>query len=454
MSATGLIRGVGLRAAIAINVMSMIGIGPLITIPLVLDALHGPLSLVGWLLGALLALCDGLVWAELGSRFPGSGGTYGYLLRAFGHTGIGRALAFLFVWQTIFVVPLNQATGYIGFANYAGYLFPWIGAHPWAMPALAIAVGLVTIVVLYRRITTISKVATLLGACAVIAILCVIAASYAHFAPARAFAFDAHDSLWTGLRAGLGQALIIAMYDYVGYGQASCVGDEIVEPARTLPRAIIVSILLVAGLYVAMQLGVLGAIDWHTFVPLADGTLPPLGRHLASVVVERSFGVAAAGAVTVLILVTAFASTYGNLLGASRIPYAAAIDGNFLKPFAHLHARDRFPDLALVVMGALALVACLFRLDQVIDALTAAGVLIQSIAQIAALFALRARGERAPYRMVLFPIPALVALGGWIFIFASAGPQAIAFGAGTLALGVAVYALRGRFGTKQQIRTP
>ena len=123
-----LVRAVDLRGAVAINAISMIGIGPLITIPLVLGALHGPLSLAGWLIGALLALCDGLVWAELGSLFPGSGGTYGYLREVFGRHGVGRLLAFLFAWQTVFVAPLNQATGYIGFANYAGYLFPALSA--------------------------------------------------------------------------------------------------------------------------------------------------------------------------------------------------------------------------------------------------------------------------------------------------------------------------------------
>ncbi len=437
---TTLIRGVGTRAAVAINVISMIGIGPLITIPLVLGALHGPLSLVGWLLGAVLALCDGLVWAELGSRYPGSGGTYGYLLRAFGNRRIGRFLAFLFVWQAIFVVPLNQATGYIGFANYAGYLVPWIGAHAWSIQALAIAVGIVTLVALYRRITSISRVSVVLFGVAVVTLLCVSVAAYMHFSPVRAFTLDPHDSLWGGLRAGLGQALIIAMYDYLGYGQASSVGDEVIEPARTLPRAIVLSILLVAALYVTMQLGILGALDWHSYIPLANGTLPPLGQHLAAAVVERAFGPGAAIAVTVLILVTAFASTYGGLLGGSRIPYAAAADGNFLKPFAHLHPRERFPDVALVIMGVIALVACLFRLDQVINALTAAGVLIQSIAQIAALFALRLQRERAPYRMWLFPLPAFVALGGWIFVFASSGTPAIAFGLGTLAVGALVYA--------------
>jgi amino acid transporter len=434
-----LVRGVGLRGAVAINVISMIGIGPLITVPLVLGALHGPLSLVGWLAGALLAVCDGLVWAELGSLYPGSGGTYGFLRETFGRARLGRMLAFLFVWQTIFVAPLLQATGYIGFANYAGYFVPALTGSPWALKALAVAVGVVTLLALYRAIATVSRVSIVLASISIATILCVIAASFAHFSPAQALALPAGDSIWGGLRAGLGQALIIAMYDYFGYGQSSAVGGEVRDPARTLPRSILISIALIAVLYVTMQFGILGALRWESLVPLADGSLPPLGQHLASSIVENRFGVPAAAVVTVLVLVTAFASVYGNLLGYSRIPFAAADDGVFLPAFAHVHAKHRFPDVSLVAIGLLALPACLFPLDQIINALTTGIVLIQSIAQIVALVVVRRRGIRAPYRMWLFPLPALAAFVGWAYVFEQSGTAAITYGLATLAAGVVVF---------------
>jgi amino acid transporter len=439
-----LVRGVGLRGAVAINAITMIGIGPLITVPLVLGALHGPLSLIGWLAGALLALCDGLVWAELGSRYPCSGGTYGYLREVLGAHGLGRLLAFLLVWQTIFYAPLIQASGYIGFANYAGYIVPSIAASPLAAKALAIGVGVVTLVALYRGITSIARTGSLLAVGAIVTLLCVIVASFAHFSPAQAFAVPANDSFWHGLGAGFGQALIIAMYDYIGYGASSAIGDEVLQPARTLPRSIVIAIALVASLYVLMQIGILGAIPWQSVVPHADGSLPPIAQHLASTIVERTAGVGAAVALTILVLVTAFASVYGNLLAFSRIPYAGAVDGVFLRPFAHVHGKHRFPDYSLVTIGVLALPACLFSLDQVINALTAAGVLIQSIAQVGALFVMRARGIRAPYRMWLFPLPAIFALAGWAFVFVSAGWAAILYGILTLAAGAAIYLLRSR----------
>jgi amino acid transporter len=244
----------------------------------------------------------------------------------------------------------------------------------------------------------------------------------------------AGDSFWAGFAAGFGQALIITMYDYAGYGASSSVGDEVIAPARTLPRSILISIALVAILYVAMQLGVLGAVPWESIVAKHG-----IGQFIASVVVERAFGVAAAGIVTVLILLTAFASVYGNLLAFSRVPFAAATDGVFLRAFAHVHPRMRFPDVSLLVIGLLALPACLLSLGDVITALLAGMVLIQPIAQIAALILLRARGIRSPYRMWLFPLPAIVALAGWCYAFASAGWAAIAFGLLTIGAGAGVF---------------
>jgi amino acid transporter len=163
---------------------------------------------------------------------------------------------------------------------------------------------------------------------------------------------------------------------------------------------------------------------------------------LASAIVEARFGPATATGVTLLILISFFASGYANLLGYSRIPYAAAVKGQFLAIFAHVHPRLRFPDVSLVMIGLLALPACLIPLDAVFSWLTTGMVLIQSVAQIAALAVVRARGIRSPYRMWLYPVPALIALAGWGLIFLSAGGPAIGFGIGTLAIGAGVFLVR------------
>ena len=233
-----MIRGIGLRGAIAVNVITMIGIGPLITIPLVLNQLHGSLALAAWIAGALIALCDGLIWAELGSRYPGSGGTYVFLREAFGRERLGRMLAFLFTWQTVLSIPLLLASGYIGFAHYAAYLWPPLSA-PMLQGVVAAAVALVTVVLLYRPIGNIAKTSVVFGIVAIATLLVVILASASHFAPAQAVAFDRHAPVASALLAGLGPALVITLYDYYGYGQVCFVGDEVHDglfPWRSLRR--------------------------------------------------------------------------------------------------------------------------------------------------------------------------------------------------------------------------
>jgi len=437
-------RAIDLRGAVAINVITMIGIGPLITIPLVVAALGGPLALVGWIAGAVVALCDGMVWAELSSRFPGSGGTYVYLRESFGAHRLGKALAFLFNWQFLLYAPCLLASGYIGFANYAAYLYPPLAHDRLAHDAVAIGVGLLTIVLLYRRTANVASVGTLLAYAAVLTLLLVALAGLSHADFGRAFHFEQPFRLTSGFLAGFGSALLITLYDYAGYADAALLGEEVQRPQRTIPLAILISVLLVAVLYVLLQIGVLGAVPWRSLLD-AGGAPTAQAQYIGSFVVEQSWGRIAAIVVTLLVLVTAFASLYGNLLGFSRISFAAARDGAFLAAFARLHPRKDIPYVALLVVGALALAASLFTLDQVIAILTAGIVLIQGVAQIVALVLLRLRRDApTPFRMPLFPLPALVALGGWMWAFFSAGSLAISLGVGWLMAGTAVYLISAR----------
>ncbi|MFY9718582.1 MAG: amino acid permease, partial [Candidatus Cybelea sp.] len=430
-------RSIDLRGAVAINVITMIGIGPLVTIPLVIAALGGPLALVGWIAGAVVALCDGMVWAELSSQFPGSGGTYVYLRDIFGAQGLGRALAFLFNWQFLLYAPCLLASGYIGFANYAAYLYPALAGRT-VHDLVAVGIGVVTIALLYRRTSAVSALSALLAVAAMLTVALVAVAGLSHADYARAFHLSQPLRLGGGLLAGFGTALYITLYDYVGYADAALLGDEVVRPRRTIPLSILLSVLIVAVLYVALQVGVLGVVPWQSLLD-AHGQPTVAAQYVGSFVVEQTWGRIAAIGVTLLVLVTAFASLYGNLLGFSRISFAAARDGAFLPVFAKLHPRKEIPHVALFSVGALSLVASLFTLDQVIAFLTAGIVLIQGVAQVLALGALRLRGVVAPFRMPLYPLPALVALAGWTIAFIYTGGQAIALGLGWLAVGTATF---------------
>lgn len=433
-----MIRGIHLRGAVALNVITMIGIGPLVTIPLVLAQLAGPLALAGWIAGALVALCDGLVWAELGSRYPGSGGTYAYLRDVFGARSWGRLFAFLFNWQFFLSSGLTIATGYIGFAQYAGYLYPPAASNPNLTHAIAVGIGLLSIAFVYRRITAVANFGTYLGVAAVSTIIIVAIAGFAHGDIHRAFTLPAHVSFGWGFVIGLGSALFITLYDYAGYAQIALVGEEVQQPQRTLPLAIVTAILLVLALYLFLQIGVLSGIPWQTLFG-ANGQPTPQSQFVGATVVERAWGARAAIGVTVLILITAFASLYGNLVGAARVPFAAARDGVFLPWFARLHPTKHFPHVSLLAIGAISIAGCFFPLVNVIAVLSAAGILTGNIAQIGALFTLRMRGEKTPFRMWLYPLPAIVALGGWCYAFASTGIAPIALAMLWLLAGAIVY---------------
>ena len=333
----------------------------------------------------------------------------------------------------MFWAPLVIASGYIGFAQYAAYLVPAL-AGPVPTHLLAAAVGIVTLAALYRAIPQIARTALVLGGVALVTLVAVAVAGLTHPHAPLAQTLPPTFSLGVALPA-LGAALVITLYDYSGYADVCALGDEVVAASRTIPRAIVISVLAVAAAYVLLNVGVVSALAPKE---IAASTT------VASLVAQRAFGAPFAIAVTIAVLVTAFGSTYGLLLAAARVPYAAAREGDFLAPFARLHPRGRFPQVALVAIGLLALPASLLPLDAVIAALTAGIVLVQGVAQVFALFVTRFTQPRAPFRVPLFPLPPLIALAGWVFLFFSTGPVAIAFGLGTLALGAVVFLVRAR----------
>ncbi len=432
-----LIRRFGLLQATALNMSNMIGVGPFITIPLLMSALGGPQALLGWLVALVIVVADGLVWSELSAAMPGSGGSYGYLREGFGRERWGRFVAFLFIWQFILSGPLEIASGYIGFARYLRYVWP--NLQPGGTVAVAMAVGVVNIALLYRRIDSIGKLTVSLWVGTLVTTAAVIVTGAAYFDPAVAFdvppgAF----SFSVGFLFGLGAAARVGIYDYLGYYSIAYIGDEVKDPGRVIPRSILISVLAVAAIYLGINLSIIGLIPWREFVPAANH---PQADFIVSIFMEQAYGSRVATLFTALVLWTAFGSVFALLLGYSRIPYAAAVDGTFFKVFARLHATKRFPHVSLLLIGAIAIAASTLSLGMVIDALITTRILVQFIGQVVALWLLRrnAPGMPRPFRMWLYPVPNLVALFGWIFLFSTAGWDVIAFGLGTLLLGVAVF---------------
>jgi len=436
-SSPGLIRGMGLGSATALNMIDMIGVGPFITMPLVLSAMGGPQALLGWVVGALLAVCDGLVSAELGSAFPGSGGSYRYLSEIYGPKKWGRLISFLFIWQLSFSAPLSIASGCIGLAGYAAYYWPRLetvyAAHsaalyvPWAGAfqvnwivtpgtVLAIAICLVTVLLLYRRITVIGRLSKGLWLIVMATIGWIIFAGLTHFNAARAFDFPPGAfTLSRGFFTGLGGALLVATYDYWGYYNVCYLGDEIKDPTRNIPRALLLSILVVGCLYLLMNLCILAVVPWREMLQAGNNNS---GLYVVSVFMQKIYGAWAARLVTGLVMVTAFASVFSLTLGYSRVPYAAALDGNYFRVFAKIHPVYRFPHVSLLALGVVAAAFCFLRLKDAIAALVVIRIVLQFLVQAVGLIVFRVTRPDAarPFRMWLYPLPALVAIAGFLYI--------------------------------------
>jgi amino acid transporter len=455
-----LIRGVGLWGATTLNMIDMIGVGPFITIPLIIAAMGGPQAMLGWILGALLVVCDGLVWAELGAALPGSGGSYRYLAEIYGPRKLGHLMAFLFIWQLTFSAPLSIASGSIGLAQYATYIFPALGqekkvAFPIlgnveinAIPVAFVAIAAVALAVflLYRRITLIEKLSKFLWIGVMVTILWVIIAGVTHFDSRLAFDFPAGAfTLRPEFFTGLGAALLVAVYDYWGYYNVCFFGGEVKDPGRNIPRAVLLSILFVAIIYIVMNISILGVIPWREFAGTAN---TPAQRYVISSFMERLYGPKAGLVATLLIMWTAFASVFSLLLGYSRVPFAAARDGNYFRVFAKVHQRHRFPYVSLLVMGGIATVFCFFRLADVIAALVVIRILVQFLAQIVGVIVLRVRRPDLPrpFRMWLYPLPALLALAGFVYVLISRKNflKEIRYAAVLVVVGLIIYLVRAR----------
>lgn len=435
-----LIRGISLPGATALNMIDMIGVGPFITIPLILAAMGGPQAMVGWIAGAVIAISDGLVWAELGAAMPKAGGSYRYLKEIYGKDKFGKLASFLFIFQLTFSAPLSIASGCVGLALYASYLFPSLSANylnynlSIPLPAigpleasfavgnsafLAIGILFITVILLYRRITILNKLSQFLWVGVVVTVLWIIVSGVFNFNPSLAFTFPSGAfDLTSGFFLGLGSAMLIAIYDYWGYYNVCFLGGEIQNPGRNIPRAIIYSIILVSIMYIIMNISIIGVLPWQSITETA-GT--DARKYVVSVFMQTIFGSWAGNLVTVLIMWTAFASVFSLMLGYSRVPYAAALEGDFFHVFSRLHPKHKFPYVSLIVMGIAAAVFCFLRLIDIIAALVVIRIIIQFLAQTVGviIFRIRRPDIERPFKMWLYPLPAIAAFTGFVYVLIS-----------------------------------
>src|SRR4051794_37049612 len=271
---------------------NMVGVGPFITIPLILASMGGPQCMLGWFLGAVLSLCDGFVWSELAAAMPGTGGTYLYMREAFRKTRVGALLPFLFIWQFIFSAPLEIASGYIGFSQYLSYF--WKSMSPLQIKFAAAGVGVLVVALLYRRISVLSRLTVVLWVGMLITCGWMIVSGLLHFDASRAFDFPPGAfSLTRGFALGLGSAMAIAMYDFLGYYDICYVGGEVRRPEYVIPRAILFSVVAVALIYAVMNLAIIGVVPWREAMK---------SKFIGATFMETLYGPKAAVALTLIIL--------------------------------------------------------------------------------------------------------------------------------------------------------
>ncbi len=429
-------RSLGLGHATAINMIDMVGIGPFITLPMVIGMMNGPYFLYAWLAGAALSIVDAMIWSELGAAFPKAGGSYNFLKEAYGKNGAGKLMSFLFVWQTMIQAPLVIASAAIGFAKYFSYLVPLDSFYSKIVSG---SVVILIILLLYRKIEAIGKISILLWCGVIITMLWIIGGGIAHgnFLQPISRINDGLNIDYAFVTA-IGYASVKTVYSYLGYYNICHLGGEIKNPAKNIPRSMFLSIAGISILYLMMNISVVSVVPWH---------IAKDSEFVVSVFIQQLMGNNAAKIATCLILWVAFASVFSATLGYSRIPYAAAVDGSFFSVFGRLHPTKNFPYISLLFLGGIAFIfSLLFRLGDVINAILAMRILIQFIGQGIGLIILR-RSKKTiefPYKMPFFPVPVYIAMAMWLFVFFSTGSKMIAGGLIVIFLGAVVYFIKAK----------
>ncbi len=429
-------RRLSLGQATAINMTDMVGIGPFITMPMVIGMMNGPWFLYAWLAGAFLSVVDAMIWSELGSAFPRAGGSYNFLKEAYGSKGAGKMMSFLFVWQTMIQAPLVIASAAIGFAKYFSYLVPLTNVTEKIVSGSVVTL---IVILLYRKIEAIGKISVFLWSGVIITMFWIIGGGIAHgnfLMPIK----NINDgvSIDYAFVTAIGFASVKSVYSYLGYYNICHLGSEIKNPSKNIPRSMFISIAGIAVLYLMMNISVVSVIPWEQAKD---------SEFVVSEFMQRLAGNHAAKIVTCLILWVAFASVFSATLGYSRIPYAAAADGEFFKVFARLHPTKNFPYVSLLFLGVIAFIfSMLFKLSEVISAILAMRIMIQFIGQAIGLLLLRSKKNMIefPYKMPLFPVPVILAIAMWLFILFSTGSKLMLWGIIVTLIGLIVYFIKAK----------
>jgi amino acid transporter len=412
-------RKLNLFQSTVLNMIDMVGIGPFVTMPIVIGYLGG-MYIYAWIAGAVLSLVDAMIWSELGAAYPLAGGSFNFLSEAYGKNKAGKLMSFLYVWQTIIQAPLVAASAAIGFATYLMYLFPDLSV--WQQKMVSGSVIIFITILLYRKIESIGKIGVLLWIGVIATLGWIIFGGVTHINGFQLFnEINSNISLGKIVSFTFGQACVKTVYSYLGYYNVCHLGGEIKNPEKNIPRSMFISVIGIAVLYLLMNLSITSVLPWQEIKSWQDAGV---NNFVVSIFIERLYGVYAAKIATVMILWVALASLFAVLLGYSRVPYAAATQGAFFKIFAKLHPTKNFPYVSLLVLASIAFIfSLLFRMGEVISGILAMRIMVQFIGQAIGVILLRRKNgtEQLPYKMPLYPLPLVLAIFMWLFIFYATG---------------------------------
>ncbi len=421
----------------------MVGIGPFITLPIIIGYIGG-MYIYAWIAGAFLSFVDAMIWSELGAAYPLAGGSFNFLSEAYGKLKAGKLMSFLYVWQTIIQAPLVAASAAIGFATYFLYLVPEMSI--WQQKCISGTVIIIVTFLLYRKIENIGKIGVLLWIGVLATLIWIITGGITHgniFLSVKEMPH--YFSINLLLSYSFGQACVKSIYSYLGYYNVCHLGAEIRNPKKNIPRSMFISIAGIMLLYLLMNLSVTSVIPWEEIKSWQDGGI---NNFVVSIFIERLYGKTAAAVATIMILWVAIASLFAVLLGYSRVPYAAAVNGSFFKFFAKLHPTKNFPYISLLVLSLLAFVfSLLFRMGEVISAILAMRIIVQFIGQAVGVVLLRNRNgkEKLSYKMPLYPLPVILVIIMWLFIFYATGMAIIKTFLVVVGSGLIVYFTKAQF---------
>jgi APA family basic amino acid/polyamine antiporter len=430
-------RKIGLLQAVSLNTLMMFGTGPFITIPFCIASSDpaGPQALIGYAIGAMACCCDSFIWAELGALFPYSGGSYIYAQKCLGEKW-GKYVSFLFLWQLLITGPMEIASGFIAVAEYLAYVTQiYTYAHH---TLIAFGCCIICTVLLYRDISDVGTVAVILwvGMCCAIAFTLI--AGFSHFNEEN---FEIPPITNTGtLIWSLGNCAKFGVYDFTGYHDVNFIGKDVKNPQRIIPLAGISTCIIVCIIYFLTYLAVMSYLPWDPkedgFVKLVNDDSNNAAYIMAifcQELVNRNFGIF----FTFVVIYCIFGSCYSLMLGFAQVPYAAAKSGSFFDVFGHEH-RKGFADYSLLYMGFCTCVFCFVDLETLIEGMLTTMILTMYMSNSLSLVYHRWTQPdcERPYKMPLYPLPVIVQVLMFSFIFLTSDNWIFSRGTPLLELGI------------------